>query len=84
MVSPTTSLDVRMVKLTVSAVPSSSCLKKEHVRLTFMDESRVIQASSLQDRMDLYVIDGLFTTQQAIQWKALDGKAFKQTQGCEA
>jgi hypothetical protein len=49
-----------------------------------MDESRVIQASSLQDRMDLYVIDGLFTTQQAIQWKALDGKAFKQTQGCEA
>jgi hypothetical protein len=29
------------------------------------------------DRMDLYAIDGPFTTQQAIQWKALDGKDFK-------
>jgi hypothetical protein len=27
--------------------------------------------------MDLYAIDGPFTTQQAIQWKALDGKDFK-------
>jgi len=32
---------------------------------------------SATDRMDLYAIEGLFTTQQAIQWKALDGTQFK-------